>query len=328
MIGKDLYKAKQEDGPDEELMSLIMKNQYSVSSEQAQFMSNERRICMRRWISLVSAVLLMLGSSGLSIGESADEKPLGHLTKLGVEESFLNEQIRNTSAFEDIPFSEYKFFDTLDSMILALDSGVIDGFITNEYTYEFLRSRNENRYSTFSTDPAHEYSFGFAMLLREEDSELCGRISDVIAEMRADGTMDKLKDQYIDRCIAGEEPAAVQPETFDQAGTLKVALTGDIPPMDYFSAEGLPVGFNTALVSEVGRRLKMNIEFISVNSGARAASLASRESDIVFWTEAANYYNWGEADREDQPDLSVITDIYLPAEIRLVVLKTFPGADP
>ena len=283
---------------------------------------------MRRWISLVSAVLLMLGSSGLSIGESADEKPLGHLTKLGVEESFLNEQIRNTSAFEDIPFSEYKFFDTLDSMILALDSGVIDGFITNEYTYEFLRSRNENRYSTFSTDPAHEYSFGFAMLLREEDSELCGRISDVFAEMRADGTMDKLMDQYIDRCIAGEEPAAVQPETFDQAGTLKVALTGDIPPMDYFSAEGLPVGFNTALVSEVGRRLKMNIEFISVNSGARAASLASRESDIVFWTEAANYYNWGEADREDQPDLSVITDIYLHAEIRLVVLKTFPGADP
>ena len=283
---------------------------------------------MKRGFSLVLAVLLMVGSAPLSVGESADQKPLGHLTKLGVEESYLNEQIRDTSAFADIPFSEYRFFDTLNSMILALDSGVIGGFITNEYTYEFLRSKNKDRYSTYSTDPDHEYSYGFAMLLREEDRELCDRISDVIDEMKKDGTMDALKDQYVDRCIAGEEPDAVLPYTFEQAVTLKVALTGDIPPMDYFSAEGSPIGFNTALISEVGRRLGMNIVFISVDSGARATSLASGESDVVFWTEAANYYNWGEADREDQPDHSVITDVYLPAEIRLVVLKTFPGADP
>ena len=49
---------------------------------------------------------------------------------------------------------------------------------------------------------------------------------------------------------------------------------------------------------------------------------------MVFWTEAANYYNWDEADQEDQPENTVMTEIYLPAEIRLVVLKTFPGADP
>ena len=29
----------------------------------------------------------------------------------------------------------------------------------------------------------------------------------------------------------------------------------------------------------------------------------------------------------DQPENTVATEIYLPAEIRLVVLKTFPGAD-
>lgn len=279
---------------------------------------------MKKLVSLI--LLLIIGMTGTCIGVLADEKPLGHLTKLGVEEAVLNDQIRDTSAFEDIPFSEYRYFDTLNSMIMALDSGVIDGFITNEYTYDFLRTR-ENRYSTYSTDPAQEYSFGFAMLLREEDQELCSRISDAIREMKADGTLDALKKQYIDECIAGEEPAAVRPEVFDQAVTLKVALTGDIPPMDYFSAEGDPVGFNTALISEVGRRLAMNIEFVAIDSGARAVSLASGESDVVFWTEAANYYNWDEADQEDQPENTVMTDIYLPAEIRLVVLKTFPGAD-
>lgn len=280
---------------------------------------------MKKLISLI--LLLAVGIMGTCAGAQADEKPLGHLTKLGVEEDVLNEQIRDSSAFEDIPFSEYKYFDSLNSMILALDSGVIDGFITNEYTYDFLKAR-EDRYSTYSTDPAHEYSYGFAMLLREEDQELCGRITDALREMKADGTMDALKAQYIDACIAGEEPSAVRPGVFDQAATLKVALTGDIPPMDYFTAKGEPVGFNTALISEIGKRLAVNIEFISIDSGARAVSLASGEADVVFWTEAADYYNWDGAAQEDQPEKTVMTDIYLPAEIRLVVLKTFPGADP
>jgi hypothetical protein len=71
----------------------------------------------------------------------------------------------------------------------------------------------------------------------------------------------------------------------------------------------------------------MNIVFVPIDSGARAISLATGESDVVFWTEAANYYNWENADQEDQPENTVATEIYLPAEIRLVVLKTFPGAD-
>lgn len=275
---------------------------------------------MKKLVSLI--LLLIIGTMSACIGE---EKPLGHLTKLGVEEATLNEQIRK-SVFEDIPFSEYRYFDSLNSIILALDSGAIDGFVINEYTYDFLRSR-DSRYSTYSPDPAWEYSYGFAMLLREEDRELCNRITDVINDMKADGALDDLKAQYIDECIAGNEPAAVRPEVFDQAAALKVAVTGDIPPMDYFSAEGDPVGFNTAFISEVGRRLALNIEFVSVDSGARAMSLASGEADVVFWTEAASYDNWANADREDQPEHTVVTDIYLPAELRLVVLKTFPGAD-
>ncbi len=273
------------------------------------------------------AMILLIGIVTTALGAAESQKPLGHLTKLGVDENTLNENIRNTSAFTDIPFSEYRYFDTLNSMILALNKGDIDGFITNEYTYDYLKSQSD-LYSTFSTDPAQKYTFGFAMLLREEDRELCDRISQIILQMQEDGTINKLKEQHIDSCIAGQSPEAMKPQVFDQAPTLKVAVTGDIPPMDYFSEDGAPAGFNTALVSEVGRRLEMNIDFISIDSGARAISLASGTSDVVFWTESANYYNWDNADQEDQPENTVATEIYLPAEIRLVVLKTFPGADP
>ena len=281
---------------------------------------------MKRIPALAVALILCFCTMGMAWSEADQQKPLGHLTKLGVDEETLNAQIRDTNAFMDIPFSEYQYFDTLSSMILALNTGVIDGFITNEYTYEFIRSR-EDLYSTFSTDPDHEYSYGFSMLLREADQELCSRISAIISRMKEDGTMDALKRQYVDQCIEGQEPVAIEPAHFDQAPTLKVALTGDIPPMDYFNADGTPAGFNTALITEIGKQLEMNVQFISIDSGARAVSLASGDSDIVFWTEAANYYNWVNADQEDQPENTVMTEIYLPSEIRLVVLKDFPGAD-
>ena len=274
----------------------------------------------------IFAIILLIGIMTAALGAAESQKPLGHLTKLGVDEATLNENIRNTSAFQDIPFSEYRYYDTLNSMILALNTGVIDGFITNEYTYDYLKSQSD-LYSTYSTDPAQKYTFGFAMLLREEDRELCDRISQIILQMKEDGTINELKGKYIDGGDAWLSPEVSVPETIDQAPTLKVAVTGDIPPMDYTLEDGSPAGFNTAFVSEVGRRLGMNIVFVPIDSGARAISLATGESDVVFWTEAANYYNWDNADQEDQPENTVATEIYLPAEIRLVVLKTFPGAD-
>ena len=72
-------------------------------------------------------------------------------------------------------------------------------------------------------------------------------------------------------------------EKFPDAETVKIAVTGDMPPIDYIAADGTPAGFNTALLAEIGKRLKVNIELLSVNAGARAAALASGRADGVFW---------------------------------------------
>ena len=62
--------------------------------------------------------------------------------------------------------------------------------------------------------------------------------------------------------------------------------------MDYFSESGKPMGFNTAIISEIGKQLGINIEFISVDSGARAVALASGAADIVFWSENSPMLCW------------------------------------
>ena len=105
----------------------------------------------------------------------------------------------------------------------------------------------------------------------------------IIKEMQADGTLDRLTKEYITDINAESEPPAVELPHFDSAKTIKVAVTGDLPPLDYVSADGKPAGFNTAVLAEIGNRMLRNIELVQVDSGARAAALSSKQVDVVFW---------------------------------------------
>lgn len=277
---------------------------------------------MKKFVVLILAALWAF--SALAIPAIAeDQGVLGRLTKLNVDEVTLTDAIAE-SYFDLVPFSGYRFYDTLNSMIAALASGSIAGMAVDEHTAQYLLSKTED-FAVYTPDETvPSYNLCFSMLLREEDVERCDAISGAIADMEADGTLDALKQAYIDDVIAGIEPEAVVPEHFDGAETLKVALTGDRPPMDYFSEAGEPIGFNTAIVSEIGKRLGLNVELVSVDTGARAVSLASQGCDVVFWMEAGDYGNWEKADVEDQPENTVVTTPYLKGAYTLVVLASSP----
>lgn len=53
--------------------------------------------------------------------------------------------------------------------------------------------------------------------------------------------------------------------------------------MDYTAEDGSPAGFNTALLSELGKRLKANIEIMNIESSARTISPTSGVADMIFW---------------------------------------------
>ena len=142
--------------------------------------------------------------------------------------------------------------------------------------------------------------------------------------MKADGTLSAMKKKYIDDCIAGTDTEAVKPEHFDGAMTFKIALTGDHPPMDYFADAGEPIGFNTALVSEIAKRLKMNAVFISVHSGARGICLESKACDVVFWTETGAYRKREGWELEDRPKHTIITEPYLDSTLIYLTMSDSP----
>jgi ABC-type amino acid transport substrate-binding protein len=98
--------------------------------------------------------------------------------------------------------------------------------------------------------------------------------------MKEDGTLKKLGEKYINPDVT---PEAVAFENFEGADKITVAVTGDMPPIDFVAENGKPAGYNTAVLSEIGKRLKKNIEVISIESGARSSALVSGRADIIFW---------------------------------------------
>ena len=103
-----------------------------------------------------------------------------------------------------------------------------------------------------------------------------------IKAMKQDGTLMTIEDKFI-KNIGTNEPEEVKLTEFKGSKPIRVAVTGDLPPIDYIASDGRATGYNTAILAEIGRRLKRNIRVISVEAGGRSAALASGRADVVFW---------------------------------------------
>ena len=272
------------------------------------------------------AIALMLALS-LCLTVFADETAevqkygnIGRLSKLNISEDELNEVLKDIMV--NSICNRYVFFDTMTDMLMALYRGDIVVLETDQNTVRYIASRNDG---IVDRPPyLNPNNLMFSVLLREEDAELRDQISNSIAEMEEDGTIEEMRQRYIEDVIVGDDPDVVVPQVFPGARTIKVAVTGDRPPMDYVSAGGEPVGFNTALISEIGKRLGVNIEFVTVDCGARGIALATGVCDIVFWMEIGDFENWEGADLEDQPENTIVTKPYMSVPLWWAVLSTSP----
>ena len=188
------------------------------------------------------------------------------------------------------------YYDTLDALLMALNAGDIDSIEIFQSVARYLCATNDNLRMGVSYDtdkPLNAFTKlmqgglvgnDLSFLMLEGNEELRDEFNAAIVDMKADGTLDSLVGIYIDGVIAGEEPEAIELPRFDGAQTVRVAVTGALPPMDYVAADGTPAGFNTAVLAEIGNRTGKNIELVVVDSLGRAAALASGTVDAVFWT--------------------------------------------
>lgn len=253
--------------------------------------------------------------------KSGEKATIGVITRLNVSETEYNELMKkleksyrpskaNLSA-------EYKFFDKMNDMQLALESNQIDMLSTYQNVANYMIQRSDNK-EILPTERNLSDSFCFA--LREGDTMLKNDLNKAIKAMIADGTLTNLAKQYITDLKDGAEPPAVAIKQIEGADTIKVAVTGDLPPFDMILADGTPAGFSTAVLAEISRRINKNIELISVDNVARASVLSSKGADVVFWVAVPKDSTLIPANI-DQPVGIVVTEPYYHDNIAHVGLK-------
>ena len=219
---------------------------------------------------LISAIAMFLALMmlGLSCGALADSKNGGTLSYLNMteeEDEAVSESVRvpilkilflngvfvpeNDQGQNDSPCVVH-FYDTLDTMLMALQSGELDSIKVPYYTARYLCSTNDGLKMSLEYHPEKAtgiselalstLSNGYAFMLKEENVALCDELDAQITAMKEDGTLQKLIDEHIIKVSEGGEPEAIAFEKFE-GNPIKVAVTGSLPPMDYMAAmEALP----------------------------------------------------------------------------------------
>ena len=213
------------------------------------------------------------------------EIKLGMITHLNANERTMDEIYNKVLEKTKLKLSAYKitYYDNLNSMEMGIESGSVDQISLYISVAKYIIANND-KFEFFGNEQVFkDLSDSFCFAVRKEDTALKANLDKVIGEMKADGSLDKLVKEYITDVDNGQAPSAIEIPTTDGADTIKFGVTGDLPPLDYVSAEGTPAGFNTAILSEIAKRLGKNIEIIDIDSGARASALASKNIDVVFW---------------------------------------------
>ena len=270
---------------------------------------------MKKLLSLMlSTVLLLTAVSALAEAAPLTLK-VGELTYLNSDSTSRTElldQVRGIAVqkgagylFGNAEALEMVEFDNLNSMQMALDAGQIDAMVLYSSVGNYLAAVT-GKYSAgaqgpipgatgtidlsspnvaltvFITDAMTGTDFSFMM--REKDAELRDEFDQAITAMLEDGVLAALAAMLWE----SGEPAAVEMPMIEGAETIKVGVTGDLPPFDFIDASGKPAGYNTAILAEISKRINKNIELVSIDSASRALALTSGSIDVVFWARVGS----------------------------------------
>ena len=244
-------------------------------------------------LSCVMAGALFAGCGGEQVADkpsknfSGDAVRLGMITPLNSTEKIMEdilvkfEEKADIKASEKVPHSVPKFFDSLQLMQMGIESGNIDAISLYNSVAAYVVTTND-KFELVPNPALNKISYSFCFAVRKNDAQLKTDLDKIVDDMKADGSLDKLINDYIIGVDANNIPKVEIPK-IDGAETLKVGITGDLPPLDLILPDNSPAGFNTAMLAEVSKRLNKNIEIVQIESGSRATALNSKLIDVVFW---------------------------------------------
>ena len=205
-------------------------------------------------------------------------------------------------AEEVMPNAQFVPYNSFVDAYTAVKAGKADGFaFTRSILQEFHR-----------TDPSlvvMDGSYGSVKVsagLKKGNTELCGKVNEVIAALREDGTLKDMEERWIDN---GDIDMPVLDKPENPTGTLRILTEGVQKPFS-FNANGVYVGFDIELGARIAYSMGMDYEVIVMSFGSLIPALNSGVGDIILCDLN---------ETEERAQQVLFSDSYYTAEISILV---------
>ncbi|MEG2094534.1 MAG: transporter substrate-binding domain-containing protein, partial [Lachnospiraceae bacterium] len=168
----------------------------------------------------------------------------------------------------------FNYFNTHTDALTALQNEKVDAVPLDEPLARLIVTK----YAGLALLPEQlmEDHYGIAL---QKDSPLTDQVNAAIAKLKADGTLEQMKEKW----IGPNESAKTLPElNYPGAnGTLRVAYDIATEPMAYMGGSGTAVGYDLELMLRIGQILDHKVEFICVDFSGFIPLLQSKKADVA-----------------------------------------------
>ena len=270
---------------------------------------------MKRFLAIILAGLMLLSLA--ACGGKDDVIKYGALEGSGVEGLRTEEHaahmkqgfnVDSNQKVECVPYTN------LSAGLMDLESGKLKEFSLEESVANYVAARNDK-----IIVEKNDVKTSFSMMTLDSKNDVYDILNNAIKDMKADGTLDSLIENEL-KAYINSDPEAKDLPKFDGARTIKIGVTGDMPPMDFVAANGKAAGFNIALLAEIANRANVNFELVQIETGSRAMALSSGKVDAVFWTKSVTCTVCG-ATGAEKIEGTLVTESYFSDYAALIKLK-------
>ncbi len=159
--------------------------------------------------------------------------------------------------------------------IQALNQNKIDCVIIDQQPAESFVAINEGLTILEEEFALEEY----AICVSKENTELKDKINAALAEIKADGTMDKIVSNYIGDETKGKSPYVSPENVSRENGTLVMATNAAFEPYEYIE-DGKIVGIDVDMAQAVCDKLGMELQIDDINFDAIISAVQSGKADV------------------------------------------------
>ena len=218
--------------------------------------------------------------------EITTTKELEGCVLVGVASASLPEE-NSEILFETIlgtKLSGYRTVETIDALLYELRSGRADAICCPDVTAKYLLRTEKGLVRLTAPEDTSNGAEGggrlsFAMALRKDATNLCAELDVAISELEDEGILKALAVAYVDADVPME---LYETKEASRKKTLYVGVTGTVPPVDRFDADGVPCGFSVAFLEELEKRTGYRYEPVPIAIEDSFTVLNSGKVDLLF----------------------------------------------